>query len=194
MAKLDQEHCLSAAVPAGLPSTPTTCSGWNAVNPDGRCKYTDCFVGDKNTTNCFGCSDNDCDNGCGPEPSSILTAFGNFIVPESAGEIFDFNDACCNHDYCYASTTYDQASCDLQLLNDALASCAGANADDIILLQSSVRFVRNLLAPIVVVRWELCERAAQLFYWAVGVFGAGPYADGQEITKSWEGSEQCAAP
>lgn len=171
---------------------PSTCTkaAWNAVDGDGRCVYTDCFAGDKDPQDCFGCSGFNCDNGCGPEPNSIKNWFLNNIIPESGsiggGDIFDFSAACCNHDYCYASTAFDQAECDTALLNQARASCAPDESD--------IAIIRWILKGQTVSKKFLCERAAQLYYFAVDAAGKEPKADGEKLTEAWEQSPACAAP
>lgn len=157
------------------------------MDSDGRCVYTDCFAGDKDPVDCFGCSGNDCDNGCGPEPSSMLNWLQNAAIPESVGTIFDFSGACCNHDWCYASTAFDQATCDTQLKNEALASCAPEESDWAI-----VRWLRK--SPVNMARRFQCELAAHLYYLAVDQLGETPYNDGQAVTEAWEASPSCAAP
>lgn len=172
-------------------AAPTTCSAgaWNALDGDGRCVYTDCYVGDRDPADCFGCSGADCDNGCGPEPNTIFLAIQNLAILDSIGEIYDFSEGCCIHDYCYASTAFDQATCDKALYADAVDSCKNVNADDF--PDFTLRFIKTGVTR---ARRFLCEQMAQLFYYAVDKAGATPYATGQEVTKAWEQSESCAAP
>jgi hypothetical protein len=110
---------------------PETCSGWQEISgEDGKCTYTNCYVGDDSyggyigevwgsSADCFACgrdapNGNDtfphgCNNGCGSGDIRFSGDFGDkFLI----GGPFDFGDACCFHDYCYSSSTFTKSECE----------------------------------------------------------------------------------
>lgn len=100
---------------------PGTCDAWYEVNAEGKCKYTDCVVGSSfasgTSEDCFYCK-GDCDNGCGyGMPMAAL-------IPDQIEGLFDFREACCNHDLCFESAV-SRDTCDSSLLKNLLASCEG---------------------------------------------------------------------
>lgn len=133
-----------------LQAFPDQCGAWQSKNPDGRCTYTNCFVGpDGNPNDCFICGTS-CNNGCGAAGSSLNTD-GNFIF-------FDFGPACCIHDHCYSST-FSKATCDDEFYKDMISTCP-------------------VLIPLVLVSslpLKACATLATAFYLAV-VFGGGDAA------------------
>ncbi len=102
-------------------------------------------------------------NGCGSGP------FG-WLVPNTFGRA-DFKPACDAHDFCYEQCNVPQEVCDQAFLNDLLAACAAAYADD----------ARNL---------RRCNRRAELYHRVVSRSRRGriAYEDAQK-----KGC-QCCAP
>ena len=87
---------------------------WLIKNADGSCVYTNCVVGDTGSAdNCFECT-TDCDNGCGTDSIAIAIS-GDFPY-------WDFGPACCNHDYCWA-TTFGKEKCDRAFLDQMKNAC-----------------------------------------------------------------------
>jgi hypothetical protein len=91
-----------------------TCNdNWLQKNADGRCTHTECYVGvSGNPEDCFECKDK-CDNGCG---TLGFTTDGKF-------DGYDFGPACCNHDYCYSSSSYTKNECDYIFYNKMMNQC-----------------------------------------------------------------------
>lgn len=90
-------------------------------------------------------------NGCGAE-GGVSAA----LVPNSISGVFNFTNACNNHDNCYASYGNGQQFCDTNFRNDMYAECSG-------------RTLRSV-----------CESMADLYAWAVETFGADAYQSAQE--------------
>lgn len=92
-------------------------ANWHKKNSDGRCSFTNCYVGvNGDPMNCFGCPNpQTCDNGCGAQ-GSVLNTDGNFGT-------FDFGPACCNHDFCYSSNTFSKDACDLAFYDTMKQQC-----------------------------------------------------------------------
>jgi hypothetical protein len=89
-------------------------SAWLQKNADGRCTFTNCFVGETgDPNNCFWCKTT-CDNGCGGR-DSWLKFNGDF-------GFYDFGPACCNHDHCWSSTKR-KLTCDVDFYIQMAAEC-----------------------------------------------------------------------
>lgn len=74
----------------------------------GRCYFTGCELGLPGTgvsDDCFTCSTTN-GQGEGAPCNNFCT-----LAPDDIPGIFDFSDACCNHDYCF-STWYPKTICD----------------------------------------------------------------------------------
>lgn len=156
-----------------LQSFPFQCPDWRSVNSDGRCSYTDCFVGtDGDPNDCFVCKDT-CDNTCGSEGG--IKVSGNFIL-------YDFGEACCIHDHCYNSV-FDQDTCDQEFLVDMLSTCPFLPTPLI-----------RVLGPIGFIGLQgACPLTALLFYSLVSNFGADPYAAAQAMQREYEETPVCVA-
>jgi hypothetical protein len=156
-----------------LQSYPRACPDWKSLNVDGRCLYTDCFVGtDGDPNDCFVCKDK-CDNTCGSEDG--IKVSGDFLL-------YDFGEACCIHDHCYNSV-FDQETCDDEFLKDMLSTCP-------ILPLPLIR----ITGPIgFVVLQGLCPLTALLFYGLVRKFGAEAYANAQGDQTEYEKLPVCVA-
>jgi len=120
---------------------PNSCNAdWFQVLPDGRCDRTNCtvgFVGD--SSDCFACGET-CGDGCGLEGAFDLV--GDF-------DEFNFDNGCCNHDYCYRSNL-GRDECDSGFLADMFAACSAINSTAL----SFQGFINqetppNILCPIV---------------------------------------------
>jgi hypothetical protein len=110
----DTEPCQSFDVPAPQATQGSCADSWLQKNSDGRCTYTNCFVGTNGSPNdCFKCK-RLCDNGCGAS-GSVLNTDGNF-------GLFDFGPACCNHDYCWSSTV-SEGDCNSNFFDQMVDQC-----------------------------------------------------------------------
>lgn len=70
-------------------------SDWLLKDSEGKCRYTDCYVGPRGSADlCFECRST-CFNGCGS---------GKFGFSGQIPLVVDFGPACCYHDYCWSST------------------------------------------------------------------------------------------
>ena len=161
---------------------PANCDGWNAVGSDGRCRYSDCFVGNDPipaNPDCFGCQPQDCNNGCGAADGI------SSLAPESIPFVFDFTDGCCNHDYCYASTAFEKSQCDLSFLKSNLDSCATVS--------TAIKTIRLLLNPNPAALLTYCPTYALAYYTAVALGGGSAYSNAQASTVAHEESDKCVA-
>ena len=152
---------------------------WLKKNADGRCTYTNCFVGvDGDQSNCFTCKQG-CDNGCGAE-GSVFNTDGNFGS-------FDFGPACCNHDFCYSSTS-SRATCDTNFYAEMTSQCPPIQPVMIIPILYPILF------PLAFVDSGFnCGVLASLMYLLVDVFGETPQADSQATQKLHEKEDICTA-
>lgn len=165
---------------------PSTCpDGWNQVNSDGRCQYSDCFVGDDPipaNPDCFGCNfegQPECNNGCG-EAGKV-----SGLAPEDIPGIFDFAEGCCNHDYCYGAPGYGKSVCDFDFLKDLLGDCASR--------LSIVDIAAFILFRKVPKKDLACATFAFAYYAAVAVGGGDAYTDAQAKTMTHVESDNCVA-
>jgi len=113
-----EEKLVTTPNPVFTPiASASTCdSFWQVKDSDGRCRYTNCFVGKTgDPVNCFECKKT-CNNGCGAADSQFLKFDGNFFL-------FDFGRACCNHDFCWSSSFYTMSQCNSAFLADMLLQC-----------------------------------------------------------------------
>ena len=157
------------------PNVPSTCSSWPAKNADGRCIYTNCFVGDDGDVNdCFACKPEECDNGCGSE---------DIDVPDAVPLVFDFKESCCIHDYCYSST-FSKSECDLAFLRDNLRSCANSGTDIFNFIPLPIAFIGSALR---------CPIVAVLYYTGVAIGGGDAYEEARNAREAHEESDTCAA-
>lgn len=103
--------------PLPTASTAGSCvENWLSKNSDGRCTFTNCFVGTTgDPANCFECADL-CDNGCGKAGSTFFQTDGDFFL-------FDFGPACCNHDFCWSSNTFTKSQCDFTFYRQMMSQC-----------------------------------------------------------------------
>lgn len=148
-------------------SIPSTCSNFFQKNSDGRCLYTDCFVGSEGSANdCFVCGTS-CDNGCGSEEFEFF--------PESLPFTFDFTESCCVHDYCYTST-FKKWECDLAFLRDNLRSCVKTGFQSF--------FIRI---------YGSCLDWAFGYYLGVVLFGGSSYKESQSAMKGYYETDTCTA-
>lgn len=161
------------------------CAGWKSVNSDGRCRYSNCFVGNDpfpEDPNCFGCNGNDCNNGCGPIDGIASQA------PDEIEFVFDFTNACCSHDHCYSSTSFTKSQCDLGFLEDTFRSCAAVQGFGrpgfVLRILSAISPISNLAR---------CETYAFFYYTGVVLGGATPEADAKRLTTAHERSAECTA-
>lgn len=110
----DNGPCQALEVSTPAPMLDSCTATWLQKKSDGRCSYTNCFVGTAgDPINCFNCKKT-CDNGCGPS-GSVLNTDGNFFL-------FDFGPACCNHDYCWSSTL-PRNQCDTEFYDQMKSQC-----------------------------------------------------------------------
>lgn len=165
-----------------LQNRPSSCGGWSAVGDDGCCVYSDCYVGKPPPANpnCFDCPGNNCDNGCG-----AADGFSS-LVPDNVPFIFDFSDACCNHDFCYASTSFTKRQCDAAFLRDMLQNCRDRNP--------IIRVLVFLLTPQPARLLTNCNSYALLYYAAVSTLGTAAEAAAKENTMRHEQSGACTKP
>ena len=150
---------------------PSTCDAWQQKNSDGRCTYTDCFVGENgSTTDCFVCKGN-CDTGCG-KGGSKFNIDGNF---------FDFGEACCIHDHCYSSI-FDKGTCDSSFYDDMRDQC-----DNVPLIVLILQKTPNLgLLP--------CEVLSAFFYLIVRGFADDAASEAKKKQDDYEKTDVCVAP
>jgi hypothetical protein len=148
---------------------------WNVKKSDGRCLYTDCYVGTSGDPNdCFNCyKKNGCHNGCGPEGG--ISFDGNFSR-------FTFGDPCCHHDFCYSSV-YKKNFCDNKFLLDMIRVCAR--------IPLSFRFVLGPMSKAVLK--DACPMAAALFYSLVSTAGGSSYRKAQDLQTAYEEEDICVA-
>jgi hypothetical protein len=144
------------------------CSSWtsaSAIGTDGSCRFTKCRLTPSSpSSQCHHCQSS-CSNGCGSK---------DFKVPDSIPLIFDFLNSCCNHDFCYSSTA-SKAVCDLNFLNQNLASCTRTQP---------ISFILLLPSP-----WGAltdCRSYAILYYSAVALGGGGSQAAAQGKQADYE--------
>jgi len=164
---------------------PSVCSSaWLVKNTDGQCRYTNCFVGkDGNPENCFECKKN-CDNGCGPAAKILgqdLSFSGNF-------GLFDFGEACCNHDHCWSST-FSRATCDLEFYDDMRSQCPPVvSALPALLISLPVSKEHKVAVA-------SCHILAIMFFVFVNgdEFGTSLYADAQSLQQAHEKTDECVA-
>ena len=150
---------------------PSTCDAWQQKNSDGRCTYTDCFVGENgSTTDCFVCKGN-CDNGCGKKGSTFNTD-GNF-------GFFDFGEACCIHDHCYSSI-FDKGTCDSSFYDDMKDQCDNVPLVVVILEPNLSRFP--------------CEVSSTLFYFRVQLPTDDAASEAKKKQDDYEKTDVCVAP
>ncbi|KAL3761160.1 hypothetical protein ACHAWU_000255 [Discostella pseudostelligera] len=99
-------------------------ANWLLKNADGRCTHTNCYVGvTGNANDCFECK-TACDNGCGH--AGLPTIDGNFGA-------YDFGPACCNHDFCWASSTYTKEECDTTFFDQMKNQCPSPSPNDVVI-------------------------------------------------------------
>lgn len=150
---------------------------WHKKNSDGRCSFTNCYVGvNGDPMNCFGClNPTTCDNGCGPQ-GSVFNTDGNFGT-------FDFGPACCNHDFCYSSNTFSKDACDVAFYDTMKRQCPPLSLS----VFTSVLF--PVLSPILLG----CDALASAFYLAVSFGGDKAHADAQAEQNLHEEDPVCIA-
>jgi hypothetical protein len=144
-------------------SSSSPCSSWtsaSAIGTDGSCRFTKCRLTPSSpSSQCYHCQ-----SSCSKD----------FKVPDSIPLIFDFLNSCCNHDFCYSSTA-SKAVCDLNFLNQNLASCTRTQP---------ISFILLLPRP-----WGAltdCRSYAILYYSAVALGGGGPQAAAQGKQADYE--------
>ena len=157
--------------------TSTCDSSWQVKNGDGRCTYTNCFVGTTgDPANCFECT-NSCSNGCGAADSQFLKFDGNFLL-------FDFGRACCNHDFCWSSSFYTMSQCNSAFLADMLLQCPPFSNG--LKIPLPVKLPVGSKAP--------CGIIALAFYLAVNSpIGQAAYKIAQDRQKNHEMENVCIA-
>ena len=146
---------------------------WLQKKDDGRCTYTNCYVGESGSaTDCFECKDN-CDNGCG---SRGLTTDGKFGT-------FDFGPACCNHDYCWSSSSFTKDECDIYFHDDMKSQCP-PHTQTITILGFPV-VIKNL-------SYLRCDALASIFF---GIVKRATYFynSAQTAQKNYEQENICVA-
>ena len=130
-----------------------TCNGsWLKKNSDGRCTYTNCYVGvSGDPADCFYCKEK-CDNGCGITGVRFDGKFDGY----------DFGPACCNHDHCFKSSSFSQVQCDAAFLVDMLRQCPPIPKAFIFMLTTPS------LSPIfkvpILSQFAACQTMAVIFY------------------------------
>ncbi|CAM9931361.1 unnamed protein product [Ectocarpus sp. 4 AP-2014] len=133
------------------------CSGrWEANG--GSCLYNSCPA-----DRCYYCSENGCDNGCGPD------SFYK-VVTKYAAEETPYGNACCNHDHCWVATG-EREQCDLDFLQDALSGCTNSFG------RAATIFPKSFAA---------CVLVAQAMYNAVKTRGDAAFAKAVSDQKEWE--------
>ena len=109
---------------------------------------------------CYFCSDRGeggCDNGCGPESfPGIATSLVAYLT--------GYDDACCNHDYCWLATE-EQVKCNDRFLEDTLNSC------------SIFRIVNNFVS---------CNILSYALYWLIRLGGNDAYDIAVNDQQEWE--------
>ena len=153
-------------------------SDWLQKNGDGRCTHTNCYVGEDGDPNdCFSCK-NKCDNGCGAA-DSFLNTDGNFGT-------FDFGPACCNHDFCWSSSTFTKEACDSTFCDATKSQCPPV---------SFPNTLATMLFPILAPLIFGCDILASLFCFAVSKTGisAQAYKKAREEQVAYESEDICIA-
>lgn len=177
----DKEPCQVPAIQAV--ARLGECKGsWLLSNSDGRCSFTNCFVGTNgDPTNCFKCTNN-CDNGCGPATIPLLNTDGNF-------GLFDFGSACCNHDHCWSST-FGKNQCDANFFDQMSMQCTPLVGLAVVGLYLPLSFFPFLAAPL-----AACELLATSFFLAVKfpIIAQGAFDDAQRMQKAYETTPVCIA-
>ena len=167
---------LQSVVSRQVSAIPTTCSAWPRINPDGRCAFSNCIVGnDGNPNDCLFCKTS-CNNGCGSE---------DFDVPDQIPLIFDFRESCCIHDHCYASS-FSKEECDLAFLRDNLRSCADELSD-------ILYYIPLPLKPLSGTSVIRCPLVATLYYLGVYLGGDDAHDDAKKSRIKHEMSDTCVA-
>jgi len=146
---------------------------WQVKDSDGRCRYTNCFVGKTgDPVNCFECKKT-CNNGCGAA-NSFLNFDGNVFF-------FDFGHACCNHDFCWSSSFYTMSQCNSAFLAEMLGQCPPFSYG----LKFFLPYVLPAITP-------SCNILAVAFYLAVKTsFGQAAYQTAQDRQKKHEMEDVC---
>ena len=152
---------------------------WQRTNSDGRCTHTDCFVGlTGDPVNCFVCKST-CNNGCGAK-GSFLNVNGNFIA-------FDFGPACCNHDYCWSSSSNPKAQCDSSFYGQMRSQCDPFSS-------KPIPFVKRLGLVIIPAAFHACHTLALAFYLAVrSSIGQNAYETAQDEQIEYNSGDECTA-
>jgi 3D (Asp-Asp-Asp) domain-containing protein len=173
----EKEPCFTAAI-APLEALQGECAdSWLQKNPDGRCTFTNCYVGiDGDPNDCVVC-ERGCDNGCGPASIPLLNTDGDFFF-------FDFGPACCNHDYCWSST-FSKATCDFDFYSQMLDQCP-----PVIVSVFAIFLPLPLAVPL-----QACRVLATVFYLAVNVpvIATQAYEDAQNNQTEYEKEDVCIA-
>lgn len=153
---------------------PRSCGAFEQKNSDGRCTFSDCFIGtDGDPINCLFCKAT-CDNGCGSEDVN---------VPDSVPLAYDFSEPCCIHDKCYTSF-FSKSDCDLAFLRDMLASCVDELSDVLNFIPLPFGILGSPLR---------CPAAANLYYAGVALGGGKAHTGAQKSRLDYEKSDECAA-
>ncbi len=126
------------------------------VLPDGTCSETD--EGQGLSVAGWGCQcppyppTGDCCD-CAPKPNGCGAEDG-IKFPNSIPFVFDFTQACNNHDICYGTLGSVRSNCDDTFLSEMLASCSTLNLP--------------------------CQALAYSYYLGVHFFGGGPFNSAQQ--------------
>lgn len=180
---LQHEDNNSSVTDSSLKSIRGSCSSdWFIVKSDGRCQYTDCYIGideDVDPSDCFSCSKKGigCDNGCG---TTGLSFDGNLFL-------FDFGKSCCNHDFCYSGTIYSKFDCDNQFLMNMIRQCPPNKIPPILSQLFQLGPISKFLIK------NSCPLTATLFYALVTIGGEISYRNGQSDQINYNKEDICIA-
>ncbi len=97
-----------------------------------------------------------------PNGCGAESGLSRYLVPNGISGIYDFTSACNNHDDCYGTAGSSKSACDLQFAIELRDSCDGA----------------------------ICSFFAELYAWAVEVFGGGAFNAAQEA--AWNANHEFA--
>ncbi|KAG7341313.1 hypothetical protein IV203_023264 [Nitzschia inconspicua] len=159
----------------GLLERVERCTDYLAINADGSCKYTNCYVGkDGYAPFCFSCSLN-CNNGCG-------SGWNEILVPDTMIE-FDFREPCCLHDHCYSTNAWNEKECNNFFLLDLQAQC-----------RNQPWYYKLIKLPLRAGIGLPCEAYAIIYFLAVSAAGKDAAAMAQREQQAYERRELCIKP
>ena len=91
------------------------------------------------------------------DPTGLACGSGlSELLPDSVGDLYDFEEACRQHDACYDTYGRSKEECDKEFLDNMADSCVGDAA---------------------------CDTAAGIYYQGANWLGGGAYSDAQQAAR-----------